>query len=80
MYVYMCMYMYIYMSIYVCVCRYVCMHVCMYVYMHVYIYVCVSKFSLAFPILKYFIRKNNIIIIMQYNTVGKYLGNLSLSF
>ena len=72
MYVYM--YMYIYMSIYVCVCRYVC--ICMYIY----IYVCVSKFSLAFPIVKYFIRKNNIIIIMQYNTVGKYLGNLSLSF
>ena len=52
----------------------------MHVYIYIYIYVCVSKFSLAFPILKYFIRKNNIIIIMQYNTVGKYLGNLSLSF
>ena len=37
--------------------------------MYVYIYICVSKFSLAFPIMKYFIRKNNIIILMQYNTV-----------
>ena len=57
-----------------------CVYVGMCVYACIYIYVCVSKFSLAFPILKYFIRKNNIIIIMQYNTVGKYLGNLSLSF
>ena len=52
----------------------------MYMHVYIYIYMCVSKFSLAFPIVKYFIRKNNIIIIMQYNTVGKYLGNLSLSF
>ena len=51
--------MYVYMCVYV--------YICMYIYL--YIYICVSKFSLAFPIMKYFIRKNNIIILMQYNTV-----------
>ena len=39
----------------------------MYMYMYMYVYICVSKFSLTFPIVKYFIRKNNIIILMQYN-------------
>ena len=53
--------MYIYMCVYMCV--YVC------IYMYMYVYICVSKFSLACPIMKYFIRKNNIIILMQYNTV-----------
>ena len=51
------------MCVYVCICMYITM------YMYVYIYICVSKFSLACPIMKYFIRKNNIIILMQYNTV-----------
>ena len=55
------MYMYVYVYIYMCI--------CMYIYVYVCIYICVSKFSLAFPIMKYFIRKNNIIILMQYNTV-----------
>ena len=59
--VYVCVCMYMYVYIYVCVCIYVC--ICM------YIYICVSRFLLTFPIMKYFIRKNNIIILMQYNTV-----------
>ena len=52
-----------YICVYMCICMYI------YVYVCIYIYICVSKFSLAFPIMKYFIRKNNIIILMQYNTV-----------
>ena len=36
--------------------------------------------SLTSPIVKYSIRNNSIIILLHYNTVLKYLGNLSFPF